>query len=655
MLGPVSTDIRVFPLRKLNWQTRGNRCTLTWRFPEPVGGSAFAAEKLIQIRKGVDGWLMNKFRTRLALLFILLIGCSVLSAGVFVAIMLERSHLSALQESMKREIRIILAALPENVKQYENRNSDFFTEQSVYLKQSADARVTFIAVDGTVLGDSDLDPRQMDNHIAREEIREAAADGIGYSRRHSDSTGGNMLYVAMAVRDGPELVGYLRLSTGLEEIEKAVNQLWWGLLGGLLLVFLIAGLVSFRVAYQLTRPIEKITRVARQITKMNYKSRVYLRNRDEIGQLGQAINAMADSLQQQMHRILENESQLSGVLDNMVSGVVMIDGEGRIVLMNRSAEDILGLSSKESIGKMYDGAKQPFELIQLIRECIDRGEHIRDEMNFYFPEERILEVNLVPMKAVEDQGFGLVIVLHDITAIRRLEKVRSEFVANVSHELKTPIAAVKGFAETLLAGAMNDPETAKSFLQIIYDESERLNRLIGDILELSKVESKRVPLTFSPVHLSSFVGKTLDMMRSAADKKEIGLSMKVDPELYMEADEDRLRQILFNLLSNGINYTPEGGKVKVEIEEASTDANGEAEKLRFIISDTGIGIPKKDLPRIFERFYRVDKARSRSSGGTGLGLSIVKHLVELHRGSIRVESDIGIGSRFILELPVIQA
>src|SRR5690606_21143914 len=268
------------------------------------------------------------------------------------------------------------------------------------------------------------------------------------------------------------------------------------------------------------------------------------------------------------------------------------------------------------------------------------------------PEERTLEVNLVPMLQVEQEWAGLVIVLHDITAIRRLERVRSEFVANVSHELKTPVAAVKGFAETLLAGAMNDETIAKQFLQIIYDESERLNRLIGDILELSKIESKRVPLQFSPVHLNSLFSKTIEMMRTEAEKKSIELEFQAGEELYIEADEDRLGQIIINLLSNGINYTPEGGKVKVNVISPQGDGEG-AERIRIIISDTGIGIPKKDLPRIFERFYRVDKARSRSSGGTGLGLSIVKHLVELHRGTIRVESDLGIGSRFIIELPVI--
>ena len=193
--------------------------------------------------------------------------------------------------------------------------------------------------------------------------------------------------------------------------------------------------------------------------------------------------------------------------------------------------------------------------------------------------------------------------------------------------MKTPIAAVKGFAETLLAGALNDKETAVSFLQIIFDESERLNRLIGDILELSKIESKRIPMNFSPIYLPEFLERSLSVLRKEAEKKHIELSMLVDDDIYIEADEDRLRQIIINLLSNGIAYTHDGGKVKVRVEPLDMNADGDYERLRLIVSDTGMGIPKKDLPRIFERFYRVDKARSRSSGGTGLGLSIVKHFV----------------------------
>jgi two-component system phosphate regulon sensor histidine kinase PhoR len=436
-------------------------------------------------------------------------------------------------------------------------------------------------------------------------------------------------------------------------VEAKVRQLWMLLLGGLLVLFIIAGIISFRIAHNLTRPLEKITRVAHQISNMNYRSRVNIRNRDEIGQLGQAINTMADSLQLQVNRILEDEGRLKSVLENMMSGVVMIDSEERIVLLNRSAEEFFGFSSEELLGKPYDQAKQQFEFTQMIGECFESHEHIRDEIIFYFPEERILEVNLSPMSHVDGEWAGVLIVLHDITAMRRLERMRSEFVANVSHELKTPIAAVKGFAETLLAGALNDKETAKSFLQIIFDESERLNRLIGDILELSKIESKRIPMHFSPVEMKSFAARQLHMLKAEADKKRIELSMQVDDDIYIEADEDRLRQIVINLLSNGINYTPEGGKVKVQVEPIAVHPDVDYERVRIVISDTGMGIPKKDLPRIFERFYRVDKARSRSSGGTGLGLSIVKHLVELHKGTISVESEVGIGSRFTIELPVI--
>ncbi|EXX86553.1 two-component system histidine kinase PnpS, partial [Paenibacillus darwinianus] len=305
-------------------------------------------------------------------------------------------------------------------------------------------------------------------------------------------------------------------------------------------------------------------------------------------------------------------------------------------------------SARELAGRHYAEAKQQYELAQIIQEGLEKREHLHDEITFYFPEERLLEINLVPVFHSGDEFGGVLLVLQDVSAIRRLERMRSEFVANVSHELKTPIAAVKGFAETLLGGAVNDPDTAKAFLQIIYDESERLNRLIGNILELSKVESRRVPLQFSPVELSSFTEKTLELLASEASRKGILLDAAVEPGLYAEADEDRLRQIMMNLLSNGINYTPEGGRVTVKVD-------GDDDHIRIRISDTGIGIPKKDLPRIFERFYRVDKARSRSSGGTGLGLSIVKHLVELHKGTIAVDSTVGAGSTFTIELPVLQS
>ncbi|UUZ93351.1 cell wall metabolism sensor histidine kinase WalK [Paenibacillus sp. P25] len=483
---------------------------------------------------------MNKFRARLTLIFILLIGTSVMAAGIFVAKMLQDSHIDALITNMKRELGIILVTIDWKKDGGVEEQMRYFTDQAERLKKTADARVTFIRADGKVLGDSDHDPADMENHSNRPEIIDAAKTGkFGYSTRYSDTIGRNLLYVAVPVKDGGQTSGYLRLAMELTQVEESIRQVWFALGVGSLIVFAIAGLISYRVAYGITRPIELMTHAAQQITDMNYKYRVTVQKKDEIGQLGTAINRMADSLRLQMNRISENENRLKSVLENMVSGVVMIDKDGRIGPLNRSAEEILGFTEQEPLGKKFDEAKQQYEFTQLIQECIDAREHIRDEMIFYYPTERILEINLSPIAQTVEDWAGVLIVLHDITAVRRLERMRSEFVANVSHELKTPIAAVKGFAETPLAGALNDKETARSFLQIIFDESERLNRLIGDILELSKIESKRIPLQFSPVELDVFLTNCMNVMKTEAKKKSIELDLQVQPDLYMEADEDR--------------------------------------------------------------------------------------------------------------------
>lgn len=590
---------------------------------------------------------MNSFRNRLTFIMIAMIALSVTAAGLIMAKTYKETHINTLEDSMIREMNIILAKLDWKTGS-QQEVSPYFSKEAVSLKELTGARVTFIAGDGTVLGDSDHEANTMDNHMNRSEVVEAHKNGIGREIRYSDTLGQNLLYVAISTNIADPNANVIRLALSLKEVEESIYNLWTVLIGGLLVFFVVAALISYRIALSLTRPLEQITRVAKRIKNMDYNARVKVRKQDEIGELGNAINAMADSLDVQMTRIRENESQLESVLDNMINGVVMIDRDGRIVLMNRQAEEILGFSAKELVGRNFGEAKQQYELQQMIQEGLTVREHIREEITFYFPEERLLDLNIVPINQEGNEFGGVLLVLQDVTAIRRLERMRSEFVANVSHELKTPLAAVKGFAETLLGGVVKDEETTRSFLQIIFDESDRLNRLIGDILELSKIESRRVPLYFSPVEVDSFIDKTVTLMKTEAARKSIELEMKVEGGLYVEADEDRLRQIMMNLLANGINYTPEGGRVSVKIEGIDDDY------IRIQISDTGIGIPKKDLPRIFERFYRVDKARSRSSGGTGLGLSIVKHLIELHKGTISVTSTVGVGSTFTIELPVLQ-
>ncbi|RCW43428.1 two-component system histidine kinase PnpS [Paenibacillus prosopidis] len=591
---------------------------------------------------------MNSFRTRLTLIMIAMIALSVSTAGLFMAKTFKENHIDALEDNMVREMQIISARMEWKAGELSSLY-DHYTNEAKELKRYTGARVTFIRNDGVVLGDSDWDPSQMDNHLDRAEVKEALEIGTGRAIRESDTANQNMIYVAIPVEIIPDQTpNIIRLAMSLNEVDQSIRNLTMVLVLGLLALFLVAAIISYRIALSMTLPLEQITKVAKRIKNMDYRARVKVTKQDEIGELGNAINAMADSLQVQMTRIQQNENQLESVLDNMINGIVMIDKNGKIVLMNRRAEEVLGFSARELVGRHFAEAKQQYELSQMIQEGLKNKEHLREEITFYFPEERLLELNLVPIHPDGNEFSGVLLVLQDVSAIRRLERMRSEFVANVSHELKTPITAVKGFAETLLGGAVNDEETARSFLQIIYDESDRLNRLIGDILELSKIESRRVPLSFSPVEVDSFISKSVKLMESEASRKNIELSMNIEQGLYVEADEDRLRQIVMNLLSNGINYTPDGGRVSVKVEGVGDD------HIRISISDSGIGIPKKDLPRIFERFYRVDKARSRSSGGTGLGLSIVKHLVELHKGTISVTSSLGVGSTFIIELPVLQ-
>jgi two-component system phosphate regulon sensor histidine kinase PhoR len=590
---------------------------------------------------------MTKFRNRLTVIFILFIGLSNVAAGIFAIAMFRDAQADALQRQLQDKLDLYL----EN---FGLTNVNFLEDEVAIISEKLNAQVTFFDQFGQVLADSEESSNTASSIVWPPEIIQAKQEGKGIDvRRGVTAEQGNVMYVAIPVDFGLTGDGYVRLGESMTVVETQIASIRSWFLVGMLCLLVVTAVIAYRLSQLLTRPIEKMTRVAYQIANMNYKARVNIPNRDEIGQLGQAINRMSESLQFQLTQFQENENRLKSVLDNMTSGIIMIGHDERIVLINRSAEQLLDLRESELLGQSFIKLKSHYELTKMIQACLEKHEHIRDEVVFYFPEERIMDVHLAPMTGVMEDWGGIVIVLHDISAIRRLERVRSEFVANVSHELKTPIAAVKGFAETLLGGAMNDAQIAKSFLQIIHDESERLNRLIGDILDLNKIESKRVPLHFSPIELKSFIDQVFHIMSAEAQKKRIRLEASIPSGIYMEADEDRLRQILINLLSNGITYSYDEGWVRVGV-ELIQGASEEHEHVRITVEDAGIGIPRKDLPRIFERFYRVDKARTRSSGGTGLGLSIVKHLVEMHKGTIRVDSQVGVGTRFYIDLPVLQ-
>lgn len=598
---------------------------------------------------------MKPFRSRLTLILLLLVGISVLAAGLTMAKVFRDSHIRSLEEYMGREIALLedLLVLPSSPQEGASIPQTF-AEESKRLASLTDSRVTFIARDGRVIGDSQSDPASMDNHLDREEIRTSRADAPGHAVRYSDTLGRDMLYVAAPIVSSGGFDGYIRLSMSLEIVEEGLQRGWLIMGSALAALFLLSAALSYRLAGGLTKPIEHIMDTANRISKLDYDARVGPMRRDEIGQLGASIDNMADSLQAQMHTIRDNESLLQNVLDNMTGGILMIDEEKRIGLVNRQAERMLGIRADRVVGRPYTELKRFYELTRFIEDGLQHKNRMHDELTLFVPEERLISLDGVPMTVLHDDSYhGMLFLFQDVSDIRRLERMRSEFVANVSHELKTPVAAVQGFAETLLSGGVKDEDTARSFLKIIYDEGDRLNRLIGDILDLSKIESRRIQLDYAPVHVLTLFRSVSKVLEGSAEHKRIEIRLQVPEELFVEADEDRMRQIFINLVGNGISYTPEGGRITIKVEEFLHEEY-EEDRVRFSIADNGIGIPKKDLPRIFERFYRVDKARSRISGGTGLGLSIVKHLVELHRGTISVESEFGIGSTFIVELPVLQ-
>jgi two-component system phosphate regulon sensor histidine kinase PhoR len=583
---------------------------------------------------------MGKIRVRLAIVFISLIAGSVLICGLLSAKLLRDSLLDSQRISLEEQLQVIGQHLSGQAERFNSLQANGKIQLLRGLVQSAKTEIGWLSA----------------NQSAVDQLGKRAQVMLTEPNNHllylDSQTGENMMLVTMPWPDETNLSGYIVLAKSVDRVDASTQRFWNALILGLIIVFVVASIISWRLAQGITQPIENITRIAREITTFEFRTRAAEHDKDEIGQLGHAINTMATGLEQQVRQIRENESRFKTVLDNMVTGIVLLDDEHRLTLMNDRAAHMIDYDPLHAIGQSYKILTHPVELSTLIELSMESGRSIREELTIYYPFERIVEINIVPLYLEVERYRGLIVMIHDITTIRKLEMMRREFVANVSHEIKTPLTALKGFAETLLSGALEDRETARSFLQIIHNEADRLNRLITDILQLSKMESGQYVLNYSPVELKPLLEKLQKMMMTQAERKSITVQFQATEEMFVEADEDLLLQILINLVSNGINYTPNGGRVTVNVSFAEKLESDDV--LKITVSDTGIGIPKQDQQRIFERFYRVDKARSRESGGTGLGLSIVKHLVELHHGSISVESRTDMGSTFTIELPMIQ-
>ncbi|MBC1474684.1 cell wall metabolism sensor histidine kinase WalK [Listeria grandensis] len=589
---------------------------------------------------------MKKLWLKIGLSFFILFFVVMVVVGFFSGELMKSVYLHMKENQLQDDAKILLTTTNlENVDL--DQSADQIQATLKPLEDKIDARITIVDRNGHVVADTKEDPHSLGSHKDRPEVQEVLGQGkdVGIATRKSSTLGYSMLYVAVPIEHNGAMDGVLRISISLESVEKAVHQLWLSLslIFGLALV--VIGFISAVIARRITRPVNEIIDVSMDLANHRYYSRITGQTSGELQDLSVSVNQLAQSLEKQMQEIELNQQRLSGIVQNLVSGVMLIDQRKLIVMTNPMMEQIIG--EKGLTSKAYYEVLKSFALTQLVDRCLEQKTPQQEEITIYFPRELILDANASPVLSKTGNITGVILLLHDITEIRRLENVRSEFVANVSHELKTPVTALKGFAETLLDGAMYDEALLKKFLTIIKEESDRLHRLIMDILELSRIEQKHVSMNLEQVDVEDVVVATMDTVRPMAAAKEIQL---IPPNLatpiVMQAERDRLQQILINLISNAIVYTPQKGKVTVGVTE-----NIANETIAITVKDNGIGIPVKDIDRIFERFYRVDRARSRHSGGTGLGLSIVKHIVESCGGQIQVESVEGSGTTFTVTLP----
>lgn len=588
--------------------------------------------------------LRSRIFWKLIFTYILLVTTILIIVDFYVSNVVSRNRLNQIEDQLKTAASILLGEIPDV------RDPKALSIWAASASRRSNARVTVIDGAGGVLADSEQDTEAMGDRGLGSEIQQALAGSTGINVRYSTTVKKDVAYLAVPI--GTYAV--LRLALPLKGIQTETNQVRKRTFFVLIVALLIGGLMAYFFSRSLTRRIERIADFSQEIAAGNLSERINLRGDDEVGSLGRSLNVTADKLQKTIEQLTRERNKLEVVLSSMVEGVLAIDLAKKIILANPAFGRIFSVDTESSIGKTLLETTRHSELDQILDFVLKRGEKVKKFASIDFPEEKTFEVLALPLLSQHVNGapntgnvIGAMAVLHDITELKRVEAIRRDFVANVSHELRTPLAAIKGYAETLLDGALEDPDHRRHFIEVIHNSADRLTRITGDLLTLSTVTSEGFRLHLTRFNIGESVNDVLPVLREQASKKRQAIKVNVPSDLpHVVADRERMNQVLLNLVDNAIKFTPEGGVITLDVRAATG-----SDRIEVRVSDTGIGIPRKDLPRIFERFYRVDKARSRALGGTGLGLSIVKHIIEAHNGTIRVESALGRGSTFIFTVP----
>ncbi|WP_298862554.1 ATP-binding protein [uncultured Gimesia sp.] len=581
-------------------------------------------------------------------LFLVYAGLNIASAIVFVLIVSGRQQSQVVEQVQQRlhDSAVIMRSSLDDV--FQQGLTEHLQEKVKKLGALTGTRLTLIDMDGIVIADSDQATLEMvggmENHKNRVEIIQAISTGSGTSERISPTLSEPMLYYAMLFEEKGQPTGVVRVAITMAKIQKevsSVEKLIWSIA---FLVSLTVMFITYWVVARMIRPLTILTNAAESIAGGDYDQKLYFPQQDELGILAQSFNHMSQEMAERVRQLQASGDRLGTVLEGMVEGVIATNDHQHVLFANESAGRLLFFSPEEAQGKPLFESVRNHQLQKAVTEVLNTLEPRRMEVELESTSDRILGVTTTPLPG--DPCPGLVIVLFDMTELRRLESLRQEFVANVSHELKTPLSSIKAYTETLIRGAMDDPKISQTFLLRIEEQAERLHELIMDLISLASIESGNQVFDIVSIELRPFVEACLVDQQKVAESKNIELLIEEkEPGIKIKADEEGLHQILGNLINNAIKYTPDQGMITIrwQCEDSHT--------VLLQVEDTGIGIEEKYQARLFERFFRVDKARSRELGGTGLGLSIVKHLVQSFNGSIGVTSKVGEGSTFSVRLP----
>jgi two-component system phosphate regulon sensor histidine kinase PhoR len=583
--------------------------------------------------------MLSSIRWRIAVPYTILILLVMTGLTVYLSQLVRTAYIAQLKDRLVQEAGLLADSL--QAKDLETGSAEALDATVRRYAEIVDARVTIIAADGTVLGESHEDRTQMENHLYRPEVQQALSEGQGSSVRFSRTLGYDMMYVAVPISHGGEVLGFARLALSLQEVESRVAQLRWAVLGAELMATAVAVGLAVIVAERTARPIRSLTRLAERMAEGESGVRLLSTSRDEVGQLTRAFNHMASELEDKVAALAEDRAQMAAVLENMADGVIVVGAGGQVELVNPAAERLLATSQAEALGHSFAQVVRHHELIDFWHSRRQPGVE-RSELLEIGPEAHFWRVIVTPLE--EKERAPSLVILQDLTEMHRLQTMRQEFVGNISHEFRTPLASLRALVETLRDGAVGDPEAAQRFLDMAEREVDSLTQIVQESLELSRIESGRLPLRLSPTDVADLIVPVADRLGPQAERAGLSVSCPLPHGLpQVLADPERIRQVVSNLMHNAIKFTPSGGEIQISAEQV-------ADEVVISVQDTGVGISKEDLPRVFERFYKADRARSK--GGTGLGLAIAKHIVQGHGGKIWVHSVQGQGSRFSFSLPV---